>query len=80
MPRLEAASQVDVTDVDDQLLVRLQIALAELLQVLGQALHDIGIGPALVSGAVEAGIAKFPGAVKMHLDLRGRGALCHAVQ
>ncbi|MNJ68701.1 hypothetical protein D3C77_649700 [compost metagenome] len=80
MPGLEAPGQVDVADVDDQLLARLQITLAELLQVLGQGIHHIGVGATLVTMAVEAGIAEFFRMVETHLDLRGRGTLCHAVQ
>ncbi|MNC46299.1 hypothetical protein D3C75_953090 [compost metagenome] len=80
MPGLETPGQVDVANVDDQLLARLQVALAKLLQVLGQGFHHIGVGATLVPVAVEAGIAEFFRMVETYLDLRGRGTLCHAVQ
>jgi hypothetical protein len=80
VPGLEAPGQVDVADVDHQLLARLQVPLAELLQVFGQRLDHLRVGATLITLAVEAGIAEVFRVLESHLDLGGRGALCHAVK
>ena len=80
VPRLEAPGQVDVAHIDAQLLPRLQIALAEPVQMLGEGLDDVRISAPFVAMAIEAGIAELLGMIEMHVHLRGWCALCHAVE